>query len=184
MRFTRGDVHPKSITDLRSGAKERRSRREAQRSTFARLFGLFDFRLLQQYLPSAAIREPHSIIYFGSARGAGPDHLLVRSNASAGALCRLQNNRMLRCRAQLVEDHRLDIERALIDESGAQARLIDQPPEQVEIGIRRQHDVNAAARLEALVGLFKQGCQVPILRAGMPAAVGEIAGLARMLWRT
>ena len=57
---------------------------------------------------------------------------------------------MLRCRAQLVEDHRLDIERALIDESGAQARLIDQPPEQVEIGIRRQHDVNAAARLEAL----------------------------------
>src|SRR5260221_14323311 len=100
------------------------------------------------------------------------------------ALRRLQSNRMLRCRAQLVEDHRLDIERALIDESGAQARLIDQPPEQVEIGIRRQHDVNAAARLEALVGLFKQGCQVPILRPGMPAAVGEIAGLARMLWRT
>src|ERR1700730_11450262 len=84
------------------------------------------------FVPSAAIREPHSIIYFGSARGAGPDHLLVRSNASAGALCRLQSNRMLRCRAQLVEDHRLDIERALIEESGAQARLIDQPPEQVQ----------------------------------------------------
>src|SRR5258706_7075404 len=82
-------------------------------------------------VPSAAIREPHSIIYFGSARGAGPDHLLVRSNASTGALCRLQNNRMLRCRAQLVEDHRLDIELALIDESGAQTRLIDQPTEQV-----------------------------------------------------
>src|SRR6266404_2951127 len=55
MRFARGDVkgtisfHPKSITDLRSGAKERCSRREAQRSTFARFFGLFDFRLLQQY---------------------------------------------------------------------------------------------------------------------------------------
>src|SRR5260370_12453530 len=106
------------------------------------------------FVPSAAIREPHSIIYFSSARGAGPDHLLVRSNASAGALCRLQSNRMLRCRAQLVEDHRLDIERALIDESGAQARLIDQPPEQVEIGIRRQHDAYPAARLEALVGLF------------------------------
>ena len=30
-------------------AKERRSRREAERSTFARFFGLFDFRLLQQY---------------------------------------------------------------------------------------------------------------------------------------
>src|SRR5258706_2658280 len=121
---------------------------------------------------SVAPEEPVQTIYF------------VRSNASAGALCRLQSNRMLRCRAQLVEDHRLDIERALIDESGAQARLIDQPPEQVEIGIRRQHDVNAAARLEALVGLFKQGCQVPILRAGMPAAVGEIPGLARMLLRT
>ena len=40
--------HPKSITDLRSGAKERCSRREAQRSTFARFFGLFDFRLLQR----------------------------------------------------------------------------------------------------------------------------------------
>src|SRR5258705_11818447 len=97
-----------------------------------------------RFVPSAAIREPHSIIYFSSARGAGPDHLLVRSNASAGALCRLQSNRMLRCRAQLVEDHRLDIERALIDESGAQPRVIDQPPEQVEIGIRRQHHVNAA----------------------------------------
>src|SRR5258707_4139564 len=47
--------HPKSITDLRSGAKERCSRREAQRSTFARFFGLFDFRLLQQYLPQAAV---------------------------------------------------------------------------------------------------------------------------------
>src|SRR6266850_520257 len=35
--------HPKSITDLRSGAKKRRSGREVQRSTFARFFWLFDF---------------------------------------------------------------------------------------------------------------------------------------------
>jgi hypothetical protein len=35
--------------------EERRSRREAQRSTFAESFGLFDFRLLQQYLPQADI---------------------------------------------------------------------------------------------------------------------------------
>jgi hypothetical protein len=60
MRFTRGDVrtisfHPKSITDLRNGAKERCSRREAQRSTFARFLGLFDFRLLQQYRHKADI---------------------------------------------------------------------------------------------------------------------------------
>src|SRR6266404_4823179 len=47
--------------DLRSGAKERRSRREAQRSTFARFFGLFDFRLLQQNLPKPGSRVPYSI---------------------------------------------------------------------------------------------------------------------------
>ena len=40
---------PKLITDLRSGVEKRRSSREAQRSTSARFFGLFDFRLLQQY---------------------------------------------------------------------------------------------------------------------------------------
>jgi hypothetical protein len=61
VRFARGDVrettsfHPKSITGLRGGAKERRSRSEAQRSTFARCFGLFDFRLLQQYLRKADV---------------------------------------------------------------------------------------------------------------------------------
>src|SRR5260370_561158 len=44
-------LHPKSITDLRSGVEKRRSSREVQRSTFARFLGLFDFRLLQQYLP-------------------------------------------------------------------------------------------------------------------------------------
>jgi len=60
MRFTRGDVRDhivssKSITDLRSGAKERRSRREAQRSTLRDFFGLFEFRLLQQYRPGPDI---------------------------------------------------------------------------------------------------------------------------------
>ena len=53
MRFSRGDVRDisfnlKSITDLRSGVEKRRSGKEVQRSTFARLLGLFDFRLLQQ----------------------------------------------------------------------------------------------------------------------------------------
>src|SRR5689334_7657311 len=52
MRFTRRDVRDhivssKSITDLRSGTEKPRGRREAQRSTFARFLGLFDFRLLQ-----------------------------------------------------------------------------------------------------------------------------------------
>jgi hypothetical protein len=52
MRFTSGDVisfHPKSITDLRSGAENRRSGKEVRRSAFARFLALFDFRLLQQY---------------------------------------------------------------------------------------------------------------------------------------
>jgi hypothetical protein len=62
MRFTRGDARDhiassKMITDLRSGVEKRRSSREVQRSTFARFLGLFDFRLLQQYLPTSAISE-------------------------------------------------------------------------------------------------------------------------------
>ena len=54
-KLTRGDVRDpiislqKWITDLRSGLEKRRSSREAQKSTFARFLGLFDFRLLQQY---------------------------------------------------------------------------------------------------------------------------------------
>src|SRR5207249_12154663 len=49
---TRGTIslHPKSITDLRSGVEKQRGSREVQRSTFARFLGLSDFRLLQQYL--------------------------------------------------------------------------------------------------------------------------------------
>jgi hypothetical protein len=54
MSFMRDDVrdhivHPKSITDLRSGVEKRRSGREVSKSTFARFLGLFNFRLLQQY---------------------------------------------------------------------------------------------------------------------------------------
>ena len=45
------------ITGRRSGAEKRHSSREVQRSTFARFLGLFDFRLLQQYLPRTDIRR-------------------------------------------------------------------------------------------------------------------------------
>lgn len=57
---TRGAIslHPQSITDLRGGVEERRSSREVKRSTFARFLGLFDFRLLQQYLPIAEVNAP------------------------------------------------------------------------------------------------------------------------------
>jgi hypothetical protein len=67
MRFTRGDVrgtisfHPKSTTDLPSGAEKRRSGRDVQKSTFARFLGLIDFRLLQQYRhePDMPKQSPH-----------------------------------------------------------------------------------------------------------------------------
>jgi hypothetical protein len=49
--------HPKSITHLRNGVEKRRSGREVQGSTLARFFGLFDFRLLQQYLPETDVAE-------------------------------------------------------------------------------------------------------------------------------
>src|SRR5690348_11574736 len=87
-------------------------------------------------------------------------------------------------RTQLVEIHRLDIERALVGEPGPKTGLIDQLAEQFEIGIRRQHDVETAIGLKALAGLLEQGRDVTILRARVPAAVGEIAGLASMFGRT
>src|SRR4029078_12301747 len=59
-------LHPKSITDVRSGVEKRRSSGEVWRSTFARFLGLFDFRLLQQYRPEADVG--HSIIWC-QARG-------------------------------------------------------------------------------------------------------------------
>src|SRR5258708_21305392 len=82
---------------------------------------------------------------------------------------------------QLVEDHRLDVERALVGEAGAEAGLINQPAQQAEIGVPRDHDVEAAVGLQPLAGLLEQGRHVPILRAGVPAAIGEIARLASML---
>jgi len=46
-----------------------------------------------------------------------------------------------------------------------------QPAKQVEIGIRREHDIEAAAGFEAFASLLKQGCPVPIVRAGVPTPV-------------
>jgi hypothetical protein len=37
---------------------------------------------------------------------------------------------------QFVQEHRLDKERPLVDKAGAEAGFIDQPAEQVEVGIR------------------------------------------------
>ena len=58
MRFTHGNVRdPYRFVQnrSRSSAEKRRSSRNVKRSTFARFLGLFDFRILQQYLPGADI---------------------------------------------------------------------------------------------------------------------------------
>ena len=57
--------------DLRSGVEKRRSSGEVQRSTFARFLGLFDFRLLQQYLPIAEVTSTYSITSSARARSDG-----------------------------------------------------------------------------------------------------------------
>src|SRR5229473_7971464 len=55
---------------------------------------------------------------------------------------------------QLVENHRLDVERALVGEACAEAGLINQPAEQVEIGVRRYHDVETAIGLQPLASML------------------------------
>ena len=51
-----------------SAQASQRSSREVQRSTFARFFGLFDFRLLQQYLPVADSTSAHLVRQSHTAR--------------------------------------------------------------------------------------------------------------------
>ena len=69
-RFTRGDVRDHIVSSKidhgpRSGVEKRRRSREVQRSTFARFLALFDFRLLQQYLPEAEVAGACSRVSFG-----------------------------------------------------------------------------------------------------------------------
>src|SRR6266511_5396304 len=92
MRFARGDVRDhivssKSITDLRSGAKVRRNRREAQRSTFARFFGLFDFRLLQ-----------HGVIPGSSQTRARESALQERMRPASCGLATMESGNGILCR--------------------------------------------------------------------------------------
>jgi hypothetical protein len=77
MRFARGDVRdhidwskidlgisigPKSISDLRNGADNRRSCGQVLRSAFARFLWLFDFRLLQQNQLKASVVWGQSLL--------------------------------------------------------------------------------------------------------------------------
>jgi hypothetical protein len=63
--------------------------------------------------------------------------------------------RNVRSHSQLVKEHRLDIERPFHDETSREAGLLDQPAEQIEIGIRRHHHVQTAIGFQALASLFE-----------------------------
>src|SRR5205085_9323378 len=52
------------VTDLRSGVERRRSSREVQRSPFARILGMSDFRLLQQYRHKAGVPKASPDVRF------------------------------------------------------------------------------------------------------------------------
>ncbi len=66
--------------------------------------------------------------------------------------------------------------------SRAKPGPVDQPAEQLEVGIRRDHDIEPPSGLQTLARLVEQRCDVAIMRAGMPAAIGEVARLARHAW--
>src|SRR5437016_1065773 len=56
---------------------------------------------------------------------------------------------------QLVDDQRFDDDRILVSQAGAESGPFDQRAEQIEIGIRRDHDIKAPAGLETLAGLIE-----------------------------
>src|ERR1700726_3963721 len=84
---------------------------------------------------------------------------------------------------QLIDDQRLDENRALVSEARAKSSPDNQPTKQIKVGIGRNHDVYPAARFQAFARLVEQGGDVAIGRARMPTTIGEIARLTRMLGR-
>jgi hypothetical protein len=58
-------------------------------------------------------------------------------------------------REQLVDDQRLDEDRMLVNETRAESGPIDQRTEQIEVGIRREHDIQPASGLETLARLVE-----------------------------
>ena len=67
MRSARGDVrdhifYPKTTMDLRIGPSGRCSGQVIETSAFARFSEMFDFGLLQQYLPEAEVKQTQSTL--------------------------------------------------------------------------------------------------------------------------
>ena len=86
-------------------------------------------------------------------------------------------------REQLVDDQRLDDERMLPNEAREEPGPIDQRTEQIEVGIRRDHDIQPPTGFKTLASLVEQRRDVAIGWTGVPTAVGEIARFARVLGR-
>ena len=81
-------------------------------------------------------------------------------------------------RLQLVDQQGLDHDRALGYEPRCKTRLGNQRAEKIEVGIRRQQDVDAAILCEPLARLLEKLCDVAVVRPRMPSAVCDIARLA------
>ena len=84
-------------------------------------------------------------------------------------------------REQFIDDQRLDHERILATDRARKSGLLDQRTEQIEVGIRRDHNVEPSVRFQPLTRLVEQRRNVAILRTGVPAAIREVTRLARML---
>ena len=86
-------------------------------------------------------------------------------------------------RREFVERERFEHDRVLESEPRLEAGLGDGFAIHVEVGIRRDHRIDTAARLQPLSRLLEKIEDVLVACARVPARVGEILRLARMLRR-
>src|SRR5262245_28903656 len=90
--------------------------------------------------------------------------------------------RWLSACAQLVDDQRLDEDRALVSKACAEPGAFNQRREQTQVGVRRDHHVKASPGFQAFARLVEQRGYVAIFRPGVPGAIGQTARLAGGFW--
>jgi hypothetical protein len=73
----------------------------------------------------------------------------------------------------------LDEDRAFGYEACLETRSDDQGADQIEVGIRRDQNVEASTGSEPLTCLVEERGDVAVVRAGVPGAIGNIARFAR-----
>src|SRR6266478_2897065 len=69
---------------------------------------------------------------------------------------------------EFVNEQGLDEDRAFGDQTSLEAGSDDQRTEQIEVGIRRNQEVDTSARGQPLARLLEQRKDVAVVRAGMP----------------